>query len=160
MEKWRDLLKSLLLRGWVSQQSARLAWLCMDAREEKNMFPPWLGFSPFSQEVGLSWQFMNSSPTKRWVRCKGAIQLWGGLQFLPVPSSHAHTIPCLSLCPLPSTLHTLHWWRRQSPPLQKVQLVWYGERNSVGPRQNQEKTRSCNSLETEAELSILLYISS
>lgn len=133
------------------------AWLrplsslqCMHDRAWTDELPPLAWLLPFfSWEMGLSWQVMNPLPqTTEWVAKACCInQLWSGLQFLSVPSRQPHTFACLC-----SPLTFTSWRCRQSPPLDKVQLVCY---SSVTLWQNQEKPRSLNKQEIKAELSIL-----
>lgn len=142
------------------QQPARYARLCMDVWEERDVLLPLAWLLSFFMGDWFELTGHEPTPTNCWARCKGTSHQpaprWAAVSPSPFKPASRSRLPVSSL---PSPPHALRWRCRQSPPLHKVHLVWYGSL-TLGPRQNQEKPRSCNRSETEAELGVLLYLSS
>lgn len=143
--------KLLLMHGWGPSAAHNVSL----AVHGQMSFLPWLGLSPFFMGDGFKLSGDEPTPTNHWVSCKVTSHqpALNGLQFLPIGSRQPPMVASLSLLAL--HLHKLEI--QTEPPLRKGAAGLLQQCNFVGPRQNQEKPRSCNKQETEAALRILLY---
>lgn len=171
--EWKGCNNSLLMKNAMYQaQQQRAKWTCWiwitpDARLRPLSSPQckhgcvWTDeFSPLAWLLPFfhgrwvwpvrSWTHSHKPLSELQSHITSASSEWVAVSLSPFKeTSHG----CLSV----SALHLHQLGIQAEPPLRKGAAGLLQQHNFVGPRQNQEKPRSCNQQEIKAELRILLY---